>query len=756
MRTVYVDDADAEELKEARRDLETCIDHYGELWARQARAHEVRHNIWDGQSEDGRRHSQDGELVAPFEGASDARIPLVDKITNDKVALCKQSFFRAEVQVTPIEPGDVAQASSVSALLRWLRRVAMREELLTEVELAAQYMHGDDPGLAVVAIDWLQDTKLVRRPVTFEQLAAMYASGAPTPDEADPALLEPAMLADFVDVVTNREREREAMAWLAAAFPSMQPKARRRALRDLRRDGATDVPLPQIRENRPSVTTLRLGEDVFFPIGTADIQKARRIHRREWLNEEELHERVTTMGWNAEEVAEIIRKGRGHSLVDDVAANMLGPNRISLSGSGLTVNEHENLFEIWWSYERRTDEIGIAGIYLMVWNSACKDSYLWAGLSDYARGKYPFAVRPRERLGRQVTDSRGISRPLATHQQEIKVQRDARSNNTQLLASPPIKRKQLQGAGELILGPNSEVPVQRLEDFELITMPSLTQASMEMERTTREEALDYAAILVKDADPNRAMLLAQHDADNFNALWCGVFEQVLALCQQFYSPTELALITGGDDQPLGMGPDDIAGRWNIALEIDARDLNMDFVVKKLETYTKVLALDPQGVLDRSLAPTWGAAALFPGMANRLVQSSEKVTQRLIDEEQGNVAKMAIGMEPNMPLDGIDAPQTRLQAMRGTIANSPRLTALYQTDELFRSLLANREKFLQQQLAQEENKVVGRLGTAPLQGSPGMGSGPALPLPAPPPAPVKRIAFERDAGGRTAAAIVETR
>jgi len=727
-------ESDIEELKAARNDLEEIVGNMGDLWARQSRAHEVRHNVWDGQHEDGRKHGANGEIAMPFEGASDARIPLVDGIINDKVAMCSTAFLRAEVQSTPIEPGDTAQAASVSTLLRWLRRVPMREELGNEIPLAAQHMFGDDPALAVVAVDWLQDTKLVRTPVSFDDLAAMYATGAPTPEEADPELMEPEMLADFIDVMTNKDREREALGWLSNAFPSVTKRALRRLLRDLRKDGAADVPLPKIRENRPSVTVVRYGEDVFFPVGTHDIQRARRVHRREWLSEEELLERVATQGWDPDEVQEIIARGRGQTVVDGTAfrfSDTRGGG--SLSGPAQAVNETDHLFEIWWSYERRADELGISGIYQVVWNSVCKSSWLWAGLSDLQHGRYPFVMRKREVLGRQATDSRGLSRPLATHQQEIKVQRDARSNNTQMIASPPMKRKLLAGAADLVLGPNADVPVQKTDDFELITMPTLTNASMEMEKTTREEANHYAAILTVDADPNRTFMITQAEADNFNGLWCSAFEQVLMLCQQFYSPEELALITGSDDQPLGMGPDDIAGRWNIALEIDARDLNMEFVIKKLDTYNKLLSLDPQGVIDRTQAPAWGAAALFPGMSGRLIQPMQKVTQRLIEEEQGNVAKMAIGIEPRMSEDGIDAPQTRLQAMFDTVGNSPRLALAYGQDPEFRALLENRQKFLMQQYTQQViTPQAGRLGTKPLQGN---GQPPAgAPTGAPPSTP----------------------
>lgn len=715
----YADsDFDVEELQAAKDDLDEIVGNLGEVWARQHRAYNTRHNLWDGQSEDGRKYDgDDGTLASPFNGASDTRVPLVDDIVNDKKTFAKQAFFRAEVQATPIEPGDAAEAESVSTLLKWLRKVAMREELLTEVELSAQYMFGDDPGLAVVAVDWMQDTKIERTAITFDELAGMYATGAATPEEVDPAAIEPEMLADFADVTMNREREREALGWLEQAFPTVTPKRRRRLLRDLRRDGVAEVPLPRVRENRPTVCSLRYGEDVFFPPGTADIQRARRIHRREWVTEAELRERVMTHGWDADEVEEVLKKGRGQTAVEGTSTRgLIGRDTLSISGPGMAVNETDNLFEIWWSYERRADELGVAGIYCITWSPVCKDRWLWAGLGDHRHGKYPFVVRPRERLGRQVTDSRGLSKPLTTHQYEMKVQRDARSNNTQMLATPPMKRKLMAGAAQLILGPNAEVPVMKPDDFELVQMPQLTQASLEMEKTVLEEARHYAGILTPDADPNRVFAITQDEADNFNGLWATVFEQVLELAQQFFSPAELATITGTDNLPLGLTPDSIEGRWNISLEIDARDLNVEYVTKKLETFERLLALDSQGVLDRTQAPKWGAAAIFPAMAARMIQPMQKVTQRIIDEEQGNVAKMAVGIEPRMAEDGVDAPETRLSAMVETLRNSPKLALQFSADPNFQELYANRQKYLMQQLVQEQNKTVGRLGTTPLQGN----------------------------------------
>lgn len=705
--------ASAAIVKDLRQDLVTIIGYGSEIWKRQERARNVRFCEWSGQSTDGRKHMDDlGVAAMPFEGAADSRIPLADGIINDKVALSVQAFFRSQVQAVPIETSDGPRAAATSTLLRWLRDRVMRAELQTEVELAAQYMYGDDPGVAVVEVQWWQDTMLKKRQLSFDELAAMYATGAADPAQITPddARLEAEMLADFSDLVFNDARKQEFAAWIASAFPGVQPAAITRAAREVRKTGLTELPVPELRSNRPCVQALKLFEDFFLPIGTADIQRARSVHRREWLSEPELRERVATMGWKQSWVDDVIERGKGQTLVS--AAYVREQLSVQLSAPGFVVNERDNLYEIWWSYERRADDYGIAAIYCTIWNGCSKDSGKHE-IIDYPHGLYPFVWRSRERVGRQLTDSRGITRPIETHQNELKVQRDARSNYTQLSTTPPKKVKQQRGAWELIIAPGADIPVHKMDDFEYVSPPPFPQASIEMERTTKAEADDYNGRMVAGSDPNRVAAIQQHEIDNFFALWREVFTQVLALCQYYYTPAELERVTNSQGLAADIGPDDIAGGWDVFIEIDARDLNMEFSMKKLDAYTKLIAIDAAGVLDKGPLIEVTAASIDPILARRTVRPQENATAQEVNDERNNVAQMAAGIEPAMPTKGINA-QLRLQTLIETIAQSPKLARQYATDEGFRALVDNRQKYLMQQLTQERNKVVGHLGTAPMQ------------------------------------------
>jgi hypothetical protein len=721
MKGAYDDD-----LKEIRDELELIAANGSEVWWRQERARQVRFNEWEGQSPDGRRHASamDGEAL-PFEGAPDNRIPLVDDAIKEKVALAKRAFFRGMVQAKAIGTADEAQAANTTALLVWLRDREMREELDTEVELAAQYLYGDDPGVTVVETCWRRDMALELRTLTFDDLAEMYATGASTPEFAEdrPDQQEPEMMAEFSDLATNPTRRSEFVQWMQMMFPGVSGRAIRSAANDLRKTGQADLPVPAIRQNRPGVQALKLFDDIFFPIGTMDIQRARTVHRREWLTDVELRERVHTLGWDEEWVETVIAKGKGQSVLSyPLRWRQWAAWSVTLAGPGRAINERDNLYEVWWSYKRAPNELGIPGIYCAVWSSVMMDRTARTSVADYPDGEYPFVLRTRERLGRQTTDSRGMSQTITTHQQEIKIQRDARGAYVQMVASPPVKVKTTRGAYEMVIGPNAQIPVQKMDDFDLVTMPNFLQNSVEMEKVTRDEADHYAGLMRPDADQNRIGLIQQDEIDNFLALWRAVFRKVLAMAQVFYSEEELDLVTGQMDTPLHLTPEDVRGSYHISIEIDARDLNMEFVAKKMDLYGKVLSMDSGGSLDRTPYTEWSARAVDPILARQSIQPAGSVTKKMLDEERNNVSNMAIGIEPIMNPEGTTNPQFRLQTVQQTIQQSPKLMALLGADETFKGLLINYQKYLQQQIAQDQNKLIGRLGTAPQQGVPGLYEG----------------------------------
>jgi len=176
-----------------------------------------------------------------------------------------------------------------------------------------------------------------------------------------------------------------------------------------------------------------------------------------------------------------------------------------------------------------------------------------------------------------------------------------------------------------------------------------------------------------------------------------------------------------------MTPADIRGGFDVSIHIDARDLNMESVEKKTKAFTALMSMDSQGTLDRSAFIKWGAYAVDPVLARLTITPEGTVTKKMIDEERANVSQMVLGLEPVMSPNGVTNPKFRMETVVQTVQQSPRLTQAYQSDQIFRDLLENYQKYLEQQINQEQNKVVGRLGTTPTQGVQGLyvGGSPAM-------------------------------
>lgn len=77
------------------------------------------------------------------------------------------------------------------------------------------------------------------------------------------------------------------------------------------------------------------------------------------------------------------------------------------------------------------------------------------------------------------------------------------------------------------------------------------------------------------------------------------------------------------------------------------------------------------------------------------------------ERYDALAKMRAGIEPTFSLGKNHA--LRLQRLQENMAKSPSLQAAVQGDPVFAALLQARVAMHQQQITQEQNKQVGRLG-----------------------------------------------
>jgi hypothetical protein len=209
--------------------------------------------------------------------------------------------------------------------------------------------------------------------------------------------------------------------------------------------------------------------------------------------------------------------------------------------------------------------------------------------------------------------------------------------------------------------------------------------------------------------------------------WLGelrmVHVQIYQLCEQ-YLPDEVWMNASGDSLAVpARDRQSIQRNLNLVLEYDAKDLNQENVLQKLQLIQQMLvATDAAGVIDRAGLTQYAARALDPALARQLIQPQAAVSQQEINDEQDQLSKIADGIEPPMYTSGQNA-QLRLQVIQNTLQQQGYINALRQ-NPIALQLLDRRMKNLQFQVTQQQNAVTGKLGVSPGPTQSLSGTGPA--------------------------------
>jgi len=645
---------------------------------------------WDGQTEDGRKHEADlGKEPFPWEGASDTRVRLADSICNEQVMMLVQSFRNARVQVMPTDSSDVSRARLSTDVLRWMTGTHLASDLHREVELAANWRQ--DKGTAVMGIFWQTETRRDERTMTLDELSAQ---GALDPD----ALFDPFREDGLI----------EAAQRLVPGLTRTEAKA---ALEDLRTTGECTVPVTVVQSSRPRWQALLPGVDVVFPARVWDLQRARFIARRERLTETELRERELTDGYDPEWIEKALEQKSTEPSPEDTEAFQnwdRGPQGMS-----------DEYVDIWHTYYKATASDGSTQVFCTVLHRDVPDLEAKHEPHSYAHGLYPFVELVRERSRRTILESRGIPELVQTSQAEIKTQRDYRADRASISILPPFKYPANRGKMQMILGPGKAIPIRRAgEEFGWLNPPPNDLGTQQVEESVRQDVDEYFGIATnwsKNMPVTRQQLHQQFLVSGWLAEMKACLSQTWQLMQQYMDPIEVLRITGGGMSPLKATREEIVGRYDLQVEFDVRDMDMEYVGKKAEMISKVVApLDVAGVLDRAKLVEFLMGWIDPMLARELVKPGDVSALAEAEDEQTQITKMAAGLEP------VNKPQgqnyaLRLKTIEQSVQSSPKLQQQLQGDELFRQLMENRVKFLRFQVDQQQNAQIGRVGVSPVLG-----------------------------------------
>jgi hypothetical protein len=501
----------------------------------------------------------------------------------------------------------------------------------------------------------------------------------------------------------------------------------KRALKDLRRTQTTTLPLPYVKENRPSVVAQRYMHDIFFPQDIDDVQKARVIFEVERVSESELRGRVFSEGYDESWVEDVIEAGPGAG--DSKGYNVDTPwTRAEITnGTSVGDSEADKLYEIWHAYSRAADGYGVPGVYCTVFSDRVKGSWAKHALLDYPDGEYPHVLFRSEIVARGVENVRGTPERAGSLQNDIKLQRDCRGAHTMLSTIPPVRVNQRRGGLEAVLGPMVEVPVKDHNDVTWMTPPQFPAASIEMEKQSWNDLNQYFGRIVPGASTELAQTLLQNDVNRQLGCWKRVWTKIQQLQQAYGDPVETQLVAGGG--VITYTRDEIRGRFSTLLAFSVRDLNMEFVIARNNAIAATLQQDVGGLVDRTVIVRAGLRAIDPNLAEQAIRDPQVVTQKEIEDERSMVNMLANGIEAPLRQTGINA-KLRLQTLQETINGSPVLAQRVMqpqtpADQYFAKLVENRMKNLQFLVQQYQvNPDVGRQGTQALQAGAGVAN--ALP------------------------------
>ena len=654
---------------------------------------ETRYNVWSGQSDDGRKwKSKLGRNPVPFDGASDSRPPLVDTYVNEDVDMLMTSLSSAQVSAFPTESNDAEQASLVTNLLRYQIHNQIKE-FNDEAELAANYML--ENGVAVVGVFWDVEEQATVADIDMESINQLAQSAE--------------NLSMFPEMILSEEREDEAIALGMLVLPDVRQSKMRKMIRELRSTGSTTYPVRMTVKNRPTVVSLRLGEDFFVPLDTTELQDARRCYYKEFVTKEALYDGIESKGYDRKWVEDVVDKTKGKTITMDRNALSARSN----STRREVIFDAKEVYEIVHCYERKLDEDDVQGIYYTCFsphlpvNERGKETFAFSELMNYDHCQYPFVLFRREWLSRRVDDTRGYGEIGFTWQKQIKNEWDARVDRNSLATMPPLHHP--PGRPPTKWGPGTLVPRVRQDDYQYADVPAYNAGSKEIEVSVRETCDRYFGRVTGPENQPYAMMRQQHMVSKWLKNWQRVMEQVLALTQQFASEEFFFRVVGSSKaQMLSASRDDIQGQFDIQLNFAVANLDQQLMQRKLELLKVAVGeFDTQGVVDRAELMQVVFSFIDPVLGERLLMPTETAAQKEIDDEKNVFARLSAGVDEDVR-EG-QSHEMRLQVLQQILESSPSAQQRYQQDEEFKSRVDKRMQQLQFQLQQKQNAVIGRLG-----------------------------------------------
>lgn len=689
---------DFDEIKEA---FQKCVSDQQPYVDQCRQNYSTRYAIWSGQSPDGKKHAREGSKIdpTPWDGASDLRVYLVDNLINKRVAMKCMAVDNANLFAEPVEGNDWKRSKAVSNFMRWLVTTQI-PDVDREIELLANYYEEKGAGLMGVFWETIQERSL--QVISVDEFQAQY------PD------------VDFTEVLESGQIDSPVTAILEEWLGVSNKKALK-MLKEMKETGKTTAPVIGKRRSRPVLRAFNLDVDCFISQSATDIEGAPAIYRIQYYTPEALRSKVNTEGWNPVWVEKAISTCRG-KILQVTPYNYLQP----LSRSFIYIQQRLNdLIGVVYAYQRLSDEDGVPGIYLTVFNPELPPSndtdgkqpgYAFHSLYGDSSGEYPFVLFRREYLSRKLHDSRGIAEPLQPLQNQIKVHKDSRIDTASYNIMPPIFYP--IGRPPMKWGASARIPERRPNEYHYGQPIPYDPNTDTSEDKLTKDAMNYVGFGDPNAEESANPIELQRDINKFLKCLGKVYSKVWSLYKKFGDEQVAFRVMGlqeADPEIFQKGEQD--EEYNYRITWDVQSTDSEQMKQKLEALIKYAQVtDREGTVDWTEVNQLVLEMIDPNWAQRVLRPVSVGVDKVVNDTQDDLAKISAGMSKNAKIN--TPPNIALSTIQNFFA-APDVQARYMQDEAFRERLDAYVKQLEFQLQQQQNAQIGRQGA--ITPTPALGS-----------------------------------
>lgn len=662
-----------------------------EYYANREKLEDAFYCFWAGQHPSGLVLDTDDEAAWPFNGASDQRVRLADKMFQKFYALIAVALSAATIEITTSGADREKRSQSLLVLLKWMLD-NLGSEGWAQIRAMIHYFLVDSPAIAAITVDWKKNFTLHPEESDAEEIvgefaAAMVAEGKISEAEAidrarniisgitadNGSAPDPTPLVDFL-VKTKGVRRKDAVKIVRALGEG---------------DGTVEFLVRGRAEEGIDLSALRYGDDFCIPVAAESFAYANPWFRGEWLTEEQLREKIESDGWDEKWVEDTL---------SHPGADFYNSENVQAGHD----EDYKDLYNVCWCYTAETNDYGETVRYVTVLSNADGSAFGKRVLSS-RRGKWDTVLFRREVLSTNIVEGRGLAEICAPDQGLIKQISD-RENDAAIIGSlPPIVEKGSQ-AKKAVFQPFGRIPIGSSDEIKFMAPPQFPATAKDRVKEIKDELLDYLGISNGETNVSERTKATVRD---ILLQFKDLFVTMIEVAQENATDELLAGVTDDGDVK-GLKREDITGIFGVKLILDPDNLDGEKLIKKLTTFSQILGMDKRGEVDTSPVLRHALYTLFPEISKRSIKPADRLLADDLANEQENFVKIKAGVMPQMNTEGGWNYAARIQFWQDLQANNPEAIATMSptSQQMMQQWL---EALNQQQTQFGENAQIGKTG-----------------------------------------------